>query len=68
MPVKRIAFSLQLKQVIFKRTIRSHCDFIPKKTGEHILLLREYDLKSKGVMNRTSDGELLKEMVTRMMF
>lgn len=40
----------------------------PKKTVEIISLLREYDLKSKGYNNvSTSHGELLKELVYRIL-
>lgn len=43
-------------------------NYNPKKTVEVISLLREYDLKSKGYKNvSTSHGELLKELVYRIL-
>lgn len=40
----------------------------PKKLAENIAILQEYDLKSKGIDNFSStDGELMKEMVYRLM-
>ena len=39
-----------------------------KKTVEVIALLREYDLKSKGLENVSgSDGDILKELVYKIM-
>ncbi len=66
---KELLSALQLKTSYFLKDYTEPLRFYSKEKLESIfLLLREYDLKSKGVMNRTSDGELLKEMVTRMMF
>lgn len=43
-------------------------NYPPKKTASIIHLLHEYDLKSKGVNNLSADdGELLKELVFRIM-
>ena len=43
-------------------------NYPPKKISYIFGLLNEYDLKSKGVNNpSTSEGELLKEMVYKMM-
>jgi DNA polymerase-3 subunit delta len=40
----------------------------PKKLAENISILQEYDLKSKGIENASiPDGELLKEMMFRLM-
>lgn len=40
----------------------------PKKLAENIAVLQEYDLKSKGIDNSSStDGELMKEMMYRLM-
>lgn len=40
----------------------------PKKIAANISILHEYDLKSKGIENSsTSEGELMKEMVYRLM-
>lgn len=40
----------------------------PKKLAENIAILQEYDLKSKGIDNSSSsDGELMKEMIYRLM-
>lgn len=40
----------------------------PKKLAENIAILQEYDLKSKGIENASaSDGELMKEMIYRLM-
>lgn len=40
----------------------------PKKLAENISILQEYDLKSKGIENASSsDGELMKEMMYRLM-
>jgi DNA polymerase-3 subunit delta len=40
----------------------------PKKLAENISILQEYDLKSKGIENSSSsDGELMKEMMYRLM-
>ncbi|NBC82049.1 MAG: DNA polymerase III subunit delta [Bacteroidetes bacterium] len=42
--------------------------YIPKKAVQVISLLREYDLKSKGVGNTsTPDGDLLKELIYKIM-
>ncbi len=49
----------------YEKTAKS---YNPKKTVEIISLLREYDLKSKGFNNvSTSHGELLKELVYRIL-
>ncbi len=43
-------------------------NFSPAKTKKAIALLREYDLKAKGVDNATiSDGELMKEMIFKIL-
>lgn len=40
----------------------------PKKLAENVAILQEYDLKSKGIENSSStDGELMKEMIYRLM-
>lgn len=40
----------------------------PKKLAANIAILHEYDLKSKGIENSsTSEGELMKEMIYRLM-
>lgn len=40
----------------------------PKKLAANIAILHEYDLKSKGIENAsTSEGELMKEMIYRLM-
>lgn len=40
----------------------------PKKLAENIAILQEYDLKSKGIDNASiSDGDLMKEMIYRLM-
>lgn len=40
----------------------------PKKLAENIAILQEYDLKSKGIENSTtSEGDLMKEMIFRLM-
>ena len=40
----------------------------PKKIAANIAILHEYDLKAKGIGNASAkDGELLKEMIYRLM-
>ncbi len=71
LPEKDLLSALQLRSAFFLRDYRAALPhFSPAKTEEVIALLREYDLKSKGVnyvSTGKEDGELLKEMVWRIL-
>ncbi len=71
LPEKDLLSALQLRSAFFLRDYRAALPhFSPTKTEEVIALLREYDLKSKGVnyvLTGKDDGELLKEMVWRIL-
>lgn len=68
---KEMLEALQLRSAYFLKDYRSALPHFPlQKTAQVIGLLREYDLKSKGVdYNSTGkeEGELLKEMVWRIL-
>lgn len=64
-----LARQLKMHPFVAKKTLMSLRWYPKKKIAENITILREYDLKSKGV-NSTGDvshGELMKEMVFRLM-
>lgn len=63
-----VAAELSISPFFVRDYRRAAKRFNPHKTVEAISLLREYDLKSKGLNNAsTSDGELLKELVFKIM-
>lgn len=70
-PEKDILAALKLRSAFFLREYRTAAtNFSRAKTEEVIGLLREYDLKSKGVdyvATGKDDSELLKEMVWRIL-
>lgn len=69
LPEKEVLEALQLRSAFFMRDYRAALPhFPPAKTEQVIALLREYDLKSKGVNYAgADDGELLKELVWRIL-
>lgn len=70
-PEKDMLEALKLRSAFFLKEYRAAAShFSRDKTEEVIALLREYDLKSKGVgyvSTGKDDGELLKEMVWRIL-
>ncbi|MFA8433688.1 MAG: DNA polymerase III subunit delta [Marinifilaceae bacterium] len=65
---KLVASSLHVNPYFVKDYKLSAKNYTPKKLVEIISLLREYDLKSKGVGDvSSSQGELLKELVYRIL-
>ena len=71
LPEKELLSTLQLRSGYFLKEYRAAARNYPRsKTEQVIALLKEYDLKSKGVgYNSTGkpEGELMKEMVWRIM-
>lgn len=71
LPEKELLTTLQLRSGFFLKEYRAAArNYSRSKTERVITLLKEYDLKSKGVgYNNTGkpDGELMKEMVWRIM-
>ncbi len=71
LPEKELLSTLQLRSGYFLKEYRAAARNYPRsKTEQVITLLKEYDLKSKGVgYNSTGkpEGELMKEMVWRIM-
>ncbi len=70
-PEKELLDALKLRSAFFLREYRLAARNFPRSKTEQVIgLLKEYDLKSKGVgYNSTGkpDGELLKEMVWRIL-
>jgi len=65
---KNVAATLRVNPYFIGDYEKAAKNYNPKKTVEVISLLREYDLKSKGYNNvSTSHGELLKELVYRIL-
>lgn len=63
-----VASSLGVSPYFIKDYRRASRHYTAKKLVEIIALLREYDLKSKGVNNTsTSNGELLKELIFKIL-
>jgi DNA polymerase-3 subunit delta len=63
-----LATALRVHPFIAGELVKSSKIYNPKKIAANISILHEYDLKCKGVDNPTfSDGELMKEMVYRLM-
>ncbi|MCB0556863.1 MAG: DNA polymerase III subunit delta [Phaeodactylibacter sp.] len=71
LPEKELLTTLQLRSNFFLREYRTAArNFPPAKAEQAITLLKEYDLKSKGVgYNSTGkpEGELMKELVWRLL-
>ncbi len=71
LPEKDLLTALQLRSALFLRDYRAALPHFPlAKTEAAIALLREYDLKSKGVGYSSTgkeDGELLRELVWRIL-
>ena len=71
LPEKELLTTLQLRSGFFLKEYRAAARNYSRSKTEHVItLLKEYDLKSKGVgYNNTGkpDGELMKEMVWRIM-
>ncbi len=71
LPEKELLSTLGLRSNYFLREYRAAArQFPPVKAEQAIALLKEYDLKSKGVeYNSTGkpEGELMKEMVWRLL-
>ena len=68
-PDREVASTLKLRSDYFLKDYKlASRNYKPQKTKEVIAILREYDLRSKGVNNdSTPSGELLKEMVWRIL-
>ena len=63
-----IAKSLKMHPFVAGKMISAAKIYNPKKIAVNIAILHEYDLKSKGVNNpSTSGGQLLKEMIYKLM-
>ncbi|PVX50779.1 DNA polymerase III delta subunit [Balneicella halophila] len=64
-----IAKALGVHPYFLKDYIAASKNFSKKQVADTITLLREYDLKSKGVDNTsTSNGELLQELIFKILF
>lgn len=68
LPVKTadaVATQLKIHPFVAKEAVRQARLYNPKKIAKNINILKEYDLKSKGMAgySNVSDGDLLKEMV-----
>ncbi|MCB0429206.1 MAG: DNA polymerase III subunit delta [Flavobacteriales bacterium] len=67
-PRNELAAALRVNPYFLKDYERYAKHFNPSQTRDAIRILRDYDLKSKGVGNASnSQGELLQEMVWRLM-
>ncbi|MCK5028703.1 MAG: DNA polymerase III subunit delta [Bacteroidales bacterium] len=65
---RNVAATLKVNPYFIGDYEKAAKQYNPKKTVEIISMLREYDLKSKGFNNvSTSQGELLKELVYRIL-
>lgn len=63
-----VAGKLRVHPFVAKQLIIAAQKYSPKKIAKNISILREYDLKSKGYGNTsTSEGELMREMVFKLM-
>lgn len=65
-----VASKLRVAPFIAAKLMQSAKIYNPKKCAANIAILHEYDLKSKGVGHNTSstpEGELMKEMIYRLM-
>lgn len=63
-----VAAKLKVNPFIVPQFTNAAKIYNPKKVAENIAILQEYDLKSKGIENASStDGELMKEMIYRLM-
>lgn len=71
LPEKELIATLQLRSAFFLKDYRDAArNFPPQQAEQAIALLKEYDLKSKGVgYNNTGkpEGELMKELVWRLL-
>lgn len=63
-----LASMLGVAPFLVSQYVQASRIYNPKKLAENIAILQEYDLKSKGIDNSSStDGELMKEMIYRLM-
>lgn len=63
-----VAQALKIHPYATKELIQATKIYPPKKVSANVSILHEYDLKSKGVNNSTfSDGDLLKELIFKLM-
>ncbi len=63
-----LASSLGINPFVVAQYTNAAKIYNPKKLAENIAILQEYDLKSKGIDNASiSDGDLMKEMIYRLM-
>ena len=62
-----VAGALKISPGFAEEYRRAASVFSFEKTTEVISLLREYDLRSKGVNNAASEGDLLREMIYRIL-
>lgn len=62
------AKKLKISPFVAEEYLRAKGNYSAPKAVQNISILREYDLRSKGIEGgRTSDGELLKELIFRLM-
>ncbi len=63
-----VASALRVPTFVANQMMASAKIYNPKKLAANIAILHEYDLKSKGINNSSfSEGELMKEMIYRLM-
>ncbi len=63
-----VAGALRVHPFVATQMIASSKIYNPKKIAANIAILHEFDLKSKGINNSSfSEGELMKEMIFRLM-
>ena len=63
-----IASALRVPPFVANQMLASARIYNPKKLAANIAILHEFDLKSKGINNSSfSEGELMKEMIYRLM-
>ena len=65
---KNVAAELGVNPFFVKDYTKAAANYKPQKLIEIFSLLREYDMRSKGVNNEsTEDGGLLKEMIYKIL-
>ena len=71
LPEGELLSALQLRSAFFLREYRAAARAFPLRKTEHVLsLLKEFDLKSKGVdyvSTGKPDGQLLKELIWKIL-
>lgn len=65
---ENVAAHLKVHPFVAGKLIEFAKYYTPKKIAANVAILHEYDLKSKGINNATSDhGQLMKEMIFRLL-